>query len=598
MIYIKKIVKKYFSAFVYFYRYLRYRLFVVVGLSILIGVLDGLGLSMFLPLIQMADGNELASGVGLGKLAFIIDGFTNLGVIFNLKVALLILFVFFALKGLVTYVAQSYKVRVNQFFISSLRHRLTRLFTSYSYGAFVAANIGKIQNSFTGEIQKVTNAYAFYSNCIQQLLLTFVYLIFVFTVDWRFALLVCVGGGISNLLYSSVYRKTKQQSHALTKNNSDYQGLIIQYVANFKYLKATGYLNRYADKLRESINNIESNNKKIGILNARIIASREPMLIGVVCIVIFVHVYFLEGKLAAIMVSLLFFHRALTALLSFQSSYNSFLGVSGSLESIEKFEIELRDGLEKEGAEILSEIAQGIQVCNVDFKYNTTFGLKNISFEIAKNQTVAFVGESGSGKTTLINLISGLLLPTNGTIYIDNIPIEQLSLLSYQSRIGYITQEPVIFNDTIFANVTFWAEPTEENKLRFQKAIRQALLEDYLTSLPQKEYTILGNQGVNLSGGQRQRISIARELFKNIDMLILDEATSALDSETEKEIQKNIDALQGQYTLLIIAHRLSTIKNADKIILLEKGQIQAEGQFEELIQTSERFKKMVALQEI
>src|SRR5690606_3177809 len=152
-------------------------------------------------------------------------------------------------------------------------------------------DIGRIQNSFTGEIQRVTNAYTNYSNCIQQLILTLVYLCFVFTVDWRFALLVCAGGLITNTFYSSISKNTKRQSSELTKNNSGYQGLIIQYIANFKYLKATGFLNTYARKLKSSIKTIENNNKQIGILNARVAASREPMLIGVVCVVILVQIF-------------------------------------------------------------------------------------------------------------------------------------------------------------------------------------------------------------------------------------------------------------------------------------------------------------------
>src|SRR5690554_5091930 len=224
------------------------------------------------------------------------------------------------------------------------------------------------------------------------------------------------------------------------------------------------------------------------------------------------------------------------------------------------------------------------------FPYTTLFR--------SKNQSVAFVGESGSGKTTLVNLISGLLKPNKGQVKIDGTNLDELKKSSYQSRIGYIAQEPVIFNDTIFNNVTFWAEPTEENKTKFYEAITKASIAEFIGTLKNKENTLLGNNGINLSGGQKQRISIARELYKDIDILILDEATSALDSETEKEIQTNIDALKGNYTILIIAHRLSTIKNTDMVYLMDKGKIVGQGNFAQLAQNSERFRKMVELQEI
>ena len=169
---------------------------------------------------------------------------------------------------------------------------------------------------------------------------------------------------------------------------------------------------------------------------------------------------------------------------------------------------------------------------------------------------------------------------------------------SYRSKIGYISQESVIFNDNIFNNITFWDKPTPENMQRFWEILELVSLDDFVQSLPEKEITPLGDNGMLISGGQRQRISIARELYKKAEILIMDEATSALDSETERIIRENIDSLHGRYTMIIIAHRLSTIKNADKIYLLERGKVTASGKFEDMIEFSERFKRMVALQEV
>lgn len=598
---LKNIIKKYFSTFVYFYKYLGYRLFVVVLLSIGIGTLDAFGLTMFLPLLKLADSNEsnVRDVEGLGDLSFIIDIINHFNLVFNLKLALLILFIFFLLKGIVVYFTNVYKVKVLQHFISTLRLKLTRLFSGYSFNKFVTSDVGRVQNSFTTEIARVATSYNSYSNCIQQIVMTIVYVVFVFLVDWKFAILVCLGGLAANLLYKTIYKKTKKESRALTKNNSNYQGLIIQYILNFKYLKATGRLKLYADKLEKSIKQIEHNTRRIGMLNAQISSTREPLLIAVVCVVIMVQVYFLNGKLASVLISLLFFYRALGALISFQNYYNTFLAVSGSLENVLSFEKELKKGREMEGNLNFPQFKQEIKIEDLSFKYNSKVDiLKGINLSIQHNQTIAFVGESGSGKTTLVNVISGLLKPSSGKLSIDGYNSTDININQYQNRIGYISQEPVVFNDTIFNNVTFWAEPTDKNKERFFNAIKKASLEGFLRECPNGEYTILENNGINLSGGQKQRISIARELYKKIDLLILDEATSALDSETEKQIQDNIDALKGEYTIIIIAHRLSTIKNADKVYLMNKGEVEASGTFSELINKSERFKKMVTLQEV
>jgi ABC-type multidrug transport system fused ATPase/permease subunit len=222
--------------------------------------------------------------------------------------------------------------------------------------------------------------------------------------------------------------------------------------------------------------------------------------------------------------------------------------------------------------------------------------LKNVNIKVNKNSIIAFVGESGSGKTTLVNILTGLMPLDKGEFLIDGQNRDSIDVNQYQSRIGYITQEAVIFNDSIFNNVSFWDTPTAENKEKFENALKMASCFDFVQELSEKENTMLGNNGINVSGGQKQRISIARELYKDIDIIILDEATSALDSETEKIIQESIESLKGKYTILMVAHRLSTVKNADQIVLLDQGKIVGKGSFGELKSSSLRFKSMAEIQ--
>lgn len=596
---LKGLIKKYFSSFAYFYRYLRHRLVVVLLLGLAVGTLDAFGLTMFLPLLQLADGTGEATGEGLGQLSFLVDGLGAVGVKLTLLVALVMMAIFFVLKGMATYFSEAYKVKTAQFLLVSVRKKLVDLFTRYPFKEFVSSDVGRIQNAFTTEINKVYFAYKSYSEGIQQLIMTFIYMVFVFLIDWSFALLVVAGGIITNFLYTAIFRKTKEESTRLSNQNNDHHKSIIQYITNFKYLKATGFLNLYSSKLKDEITIIETTYKRIGMLNALVSGLREPILIIVVCLVIVFKVYVLDGQLSSILISLLLFYRALTQLLSFQSSYNAFMSNSGALVNISSFENELTTAKEKDGEKQFEKFSSNLTLKQVDFGYQANdLILKDINLTIPKNQSIAFVGESGSGKTTLVNVLSGLLPITNGSFQIDGNEIQTIQKESYQRRIGYIAQEPVIFNDTIFNNVTFWAEPTPENIERFNEAIQKAAINEFINAAKEKEQTLLGNNGINLSGGQKQRISIARELYKDIDILILDEATSALDSETEKEIQYNIDQLKGDYTIIIIAHRLSTIKNVDKVYLMDKGAIVGQGNFEELTNSSERFKRMVELQEI
>jgi len=265
---------------------------------------------------------------------------------------------------------------------------------------------------------------------------------------------------------------------------------------------------------------------------------------------------------------------------------------------MQDFQQELEGSQEKDGKEIFQSFADGLNIQNVDFHYGETSILKNINLAIKKNESVALVGESGSGKSTLVNLIAGLLPEDGGSILVDGRALKSIKKRTYQERIGYVSQDAVVFNDTLYNNVTLWAPKNEQNVARFKKSMEQASLLAFIQELPEGMETELGNNGINLSGGQKQRVSIARELYKDIDILILDEATSALDSETEKAIQESIEALQGQYTLVIIAHRLATIRNVDKIALMDKGEIIAIDNFENLVEKQNRFRTMVELQEL
>jgi ABC-type multidrug transport system fused ATPase/permease subunit len=595
---VKKLIKRYFESFAYFYSHLGYRLFVVFGLNLLVGILDSLGLTMFLPLLQLVNENSEVDPDSLGKLSFLIEFIKNTGVGLNIFSVLLFMLFFFLAKGVVQYFGGIYKVDVQQWFVTRLRLRSIHGLNNLSYNHFVKTDSGRIQNTLTGEVGRVAHSYGAYFRAFKNGIMVFVYMAFAFSIDVQFALLVTVGGLLTNFLYKGLYKKTKEYSRKFTADSSRFQGLIIQNVTNFKYLKATGSSSNYARKLKKMIKQIESSNKKIGKLDALLTAAKEPILVLVVVVVIYIQTGLLGSPLGPILISLVFFYRALIFLMQMQVEWNRFLSVSGSLENFSKFEKELLKNREITGRTTINEDVCELELKNVSFKYHETPILKDITFNVNKQETLAFVGESGSGKTTLVNILAGLLPVESGEFKINGLNSSEIDIVNFQKRIGYITQDAVIFNDTVYNNVTFWAERTQENLQKFWNSLEKAAIKNFVNSLPEKDNELLGNNGVNLSGGQKQRISIARELFKQTEILILDEATSALDSETERIIQENIEQLKGKYTILIVAHRIATIKNADRIVVMKDGRISSINNFEGLIKESSYFKSLVELQEI
>ena len=217
-----------------------------------------------------------------------------------------------------------------------------------------------------------------------------------------------------------------------------------------------------------------------------------------------------------------------------------------------------------------------------------------MTLTIPPNSAVAFVGVSGAGKSTLVTMLTGLLRPTSGQISVGGVPYRSLDQRRLREAIGYVTQESVIFNDSVHNNISLWSSDHSGEKVR--AVARAARAADFIENLPDGYDSLLGDNGVNISGGQRQRISIARELYKDARLLIFDEATSALDTESEVEVQNSIDALRGNKTVILIAHRLSTVRNCDTIFVLKDGRLVEQGTYDDLYDLGGEFTQMVKRQ--
>ena len=244
----------------------------------------------------------------------------------------------------------------------------------------------------------------------------------------------------------------------------------------------------------------------------------------------------------------------------------------------------------------LGRLKSGIRIENVSFNYRNSKKkiLKKVDLEVKKGQMVALVGESGGGKSSLTRLVQRLYDPTEGSIFWDETDLRDTSVLSLRKQMALVTQETVLFNDTVFQNIAYGRPDATIEEVA--ESARVAFADEFISQLPQKYETLVGERGVLLSGGQRQRIAIARAVLINAQLLILDEATSALDTESESLVQKALGNLMQNRTSIVIAHRLSTIRMADKIVVLEKGRIIETGTHDELLTLGGTYKKLYELQ--
>ncbi len=278
-------------------------------------------------------------------------------------------------------------------------------------------------------------------------------------------------------------------------------------------------------------------------------------------------------ELAAVMWSLLAAVPILSALLQGNISISNFLPSYEQLSSLRKLAVEFE---EVEGARCFNKLEHGIELKNVHFTYPERLcTLADLEIVVPKGKMIALVGESGSGKSTVTDLVLGLQIPGRGHVLVDGVPLGEWKQNSFRERIGYVPQDPLLFHTSIRNNMLWSFDQASENDL--WEALKLANAASFVKELPQGLDTVVGDRGVRLSGGQRQRIAIARAMLRKPELLILDEATSALDSESEQLIQKSIEQVARETTILLVAHRLSTVAKADYVYVLQQGRVAEEG---------------------
>jgi len=589
-------VRDFFSYFRLFLSLAQWKFSLLLLLFLSVGLFDGIGIVMFFPLLeQMQVGSRAESNGLLDVFAAVLSwlGLSSFGGILMFIVVVFV-FKFFASFGQTVAVT-----RIARDLYRELAQRLLVGISAADYAKmYLKTSTGFVANALTREIRVFLAAFSHYAGILAGAVFVLVYLAFSFLLDPWITLFAVVIGGLLFFALRTLTWISRREGIEVTRVSGVYQEVVVQFMQYYKYLKATHRFPRVAAHASTVVNEMTRAQEKLSVIGGFIHAIPEPIAVVVVAVLLYFSVGMWHGSFGLVAVLLLLLYRTVMRMMSLQSEWNSFFSASGALKVIPEMLDSIERDKEHTGTRVAEAMSLAIELKGVHYAYGEHLALRDVTVSIPRQSTVALVGMSGGGKSTLVDMVTGILQPDQGCVTYDGVSYKDLDLNTLRERIGYVTQEITIFNDTISQNITFF-EPENgvEVRARVVDACERAQCRGFIEALPQQYETRVGDRGINLSVGQRQRIAIARELYRDPEILIFDEATSALDSESERAIQKSIESLKGSKTMILIAHRLSTIKHADRLYVIEQGRVVEEGTFTELYQNPQtRFRRMCDLQ--
>jgi len=496
-----------------FYHYLGVNLIYTVVLSIFVSFFDSIGIGFFIGLAQFVFTTDTA-GFNADNNA-IFKALSSLGMeSSSVRQVLLIGIIAFTIKSILYYLQQVLNAKNTANLVHKQRQALVNSLEYLSYPAFIKHDFGHIQNVSTTEITRFNYAVFSFLNGVQYLIMAFVYLCISFLLNYQISIIILIVTFLFYFSYSPLKKHLSLLSGQFTQANNSYNSLLIQILNNFKYIKSTFAFPFFSKRINTHISNAEKANYNTLRASAITETMREPILLILLCIILAIY-YSINHTIS------------IFALFSLQNNFQRFNSYEASLDNILNLLDDFNANKEPPFSGKPFSFTNKISLENIYLSMNSSSILKGISIEIPKNMTIGVVGISGAGKTSLVNVISGLIPPSSGKILFDDLDSSEMDLSDLRRHIGYVSQDPVVFNDSLYNNVTLWSEKNPENKIRFDKIIQTTYLEELLSNYSNNEDTLLGEKGIILSGGQKQRVAIARELFKSPDIIIMDEATSS-----------------------------------------------------------------------
>jgi subfamily B ATP-binding cassette protein MsbA len=521
------------------------------------------------------------------------------GIGYTLSILVAGIITIFLLKNLCDYLAMFFITFLRNGVLRDMRNAMYKKTIELPLAFYSEKRKGDVIARISGDVNEVQTSFLSILELIVKEPLTIVFtLIAMVTISPQLTLFVFIFIPISGYIISLIGKQLKRKSTKAQQEQGQFLSTIEETLGGLKVVKGYNSEKYFNSVFQESTQRFFTLSNSIG--NRQNLASPASEFMGIMVIAILLwyggHMVLIEHSLkgAAFITYMGLAYNILTPAKSIsKASYAIKRGNAAAERVLEILEQE-NTIKSKKGALKKDSFDSKISIKNINFKYEEETVLKDFSLEVKKGQTVALVGQSGSGKSTIANLLTRFYDVNEGTITIDSVNIKDMNLQSLRGLMGLVTQDSILFNDTIKSNIALGKLDATDDEII--EALKIANAYEFVKDLPLGIYTNIGDSGNKLSGGQKQRLSIARAVLKNPPIMILDEATSALDTESEKFVQVALENMMQNRTSIVIAHRLSTIQKADKIVVMKKGKIVEQGTHDELIAMNGTYNKLVSMQ--
>ena len=511
-----------------------------------------------------------------------------------------IVIILFFLKNISNYFALFFSTLIRNGVIKNLKKNIYEKIITLPLSYFSKNKKGDLISRMSSDVIEVQNSFLSIIEIFIRDPLTIAFTIgAMFIISYKLTLFVIVFIPVSGFIISFIGKTLKRKSLLVQKEQAELTSITEETINGIKIIKSFLAESFFKNKFDKTNTNFLSFSNKL--INRQNIAAPLSEFLGI--LVIGVLLWYggqlvlidMELKPAAFITYMGLAYGVLTPAKSISKAFYSLKKGNAAAERVFEIIDSKSEFFDDSNKENLDSFKKCIEFKNVSFKYENATVLNNISLKVNKGEMVAIVGSSGSGKSTLVNLIPRFFDIVSGKILIDDIDINDLSRLKIRSLIGIVSQDSILFNTSIKENIILGDSKGNINE-KLSESLSIANADEFINELDDQDNYNVGDNGSNLSGGQKQRLAIARAVYSNSPILILDEATSSLDSKSEKLVQDAIDKLMINKTSIVIAHRLSTIQNANKIIVLDKGEIIEQGNHDELIKNDSYYKKLIALQ--